>query len=94
MTSRRAFLTGLSAVIAAPAIVRVSSLMSMPRSPVRLRPWEFSDKVQVILNGIVISSLVEYEETVFHSPVSMVDKLMSQSDYHPTLIIPSHLLKA
>lgn len=33
MTSRRAFLTGLGAVICAPAIVRVSSLMGLPRAP-------------------------------------------------------------
>lgn len=31
MTTRRGFLTGIGAVIAAPAIVRASSLMGMPR---------------------------------------------------------------
>lgn len=35
MTTRRGFLTGISSVIAAPAIVRVSSLMRLP-PPVRI----------------------------------------------------------
>lgn len=43
MTNRRAFLTGLGSIIWAPAIVRASSLMGLPR-PERIvlndpRPW-------------------------------------------------------
>lgn len=34
MTTRRAFLAGLGGIIAAPAIVRASSLMGMPRAPI------------------------------------------------------------
>jgi len=37
MTTRRAFFTGLgAALIAAPAIVRVTSLMTMPRAPLEM----------------------------------------------------------
>lgn len=38
--SRRSFITGLAAIITAPAIVRASSLMSV--KALKIDPWQFS----------------------------------------------------
>lgn len=52
MITRRNFVAGLAALIAAPAIVRVSSLMQLRSTPVVVPTWrKFYQGREVVLHG-------------------------------------------
>lgn len=64
MLSRRGLLTGLGAVIAAPAIVRVASLMKLPRMPFPYPPPNRTVRVWMDIEAIrdrnILLSLDDY----------------------------------
>lgn len=59
-TTRRSFLTGLTALVAAPAIVRASSLMPVRSHFVCITDWPFNASTSLLDNSKPINDAIAY----------------------------------
>ncbi len=63
-SSRRGFITGLVAFVAAPAIVRVANIMPV-RSVKDLAFWQFGDNLEVYGRSPMMDALPSLKEILF-----------------------------